>query len=188
MSNENWFYLISIIFFIVAVIKIYSQVKTLLYSNQSTFCLFHDKLKFATNITTENTIHQNFYQINSWSITLMISFDKKHCVMITSWRTSKVWLLSKNESTFYKTVVLFLICIVLLKTSEAKPTCNKMIWIIVGFLSINVSTFNWKDIFFVAYNGEVEMQYFLSVIFLLFQYIKEKKKNWNVHLIWTDLI
>lgn len=148
MSNENWFYLISIIFFIVAVIKIYSQVKTLLYSNQSTFCLFHDKLKFATNITTENTIRQNFYQINSWSITLMISFDKKHCVMITSWRTSKVWLLSKNESTFYKTVVLFLICIVLLKTSETKPTCNKMIWIIVGFLSINVSTLNWKDIFF----------------------------------------
>lgn len=24
-----------------------------LYSNQSTFCLFHDKLKFARNITTE---------------------------------------------------------------------------------------------------------------------------------------
>lgn len=177
MSNENWFYLISIIFFIVAVIKIYSQVKTLLYSNQSTFCLFHDKLKFATNITSENTIHQNFYQINSWSITLMISFDKKHCVMITSWRTSKVWLLSKNESTFYKTVVLFLICIVLLKTSEAKPTCNKMIWIIVGFLSINVSTFNWKDIFFCSIQRwSRNALFFCQSFFYCFNISKKRKR------------
>lgn len=177
MSNENWFYLISIIFFIVAVIKIYSQVKTLLYSNQSTFCLFHDKLKFATNITTENTIHQNFYQINSWSITLMISFDKKHCVMITSWRTSKVWLLSKNESTFYKTVVLFLICIALLKTSEAKPTCNTMIWIIVGFLSINVSTLNWKDIFFCSIQRwSRNAVFFCQSFFYCFNISKKRKR------------
>lgn len=141
------------------------------------FACFMTSLSLQQISQQKTLFIKTVYQINSWSITLMISFDKKHCVMITSWRTSKVWLLSKNESTFYKTVVLFLICIVLLKTSEAKPTCNKMIWIIVGFLSINVSTFNWKDIFFCSIQRwSRNAVFFCQSCFYCFNISKKRKR------------